>query len=129
MIVVIPLVALLHQRSIALRAAGGPPLFHRVVPLFLIGFGGMVLARSGGDVLAARHLVDAAPWARAIGAVSATSTWCLTVAMAGVGLSTNVRRLRALGLRPLALGFAVALAVGSIGAGLVHGLVPGTLPD
>ena len=43
-----------------------------------------------------------------------------TMAMASVGLGTNLKRLRELGLKPLAAGLAAALIVGGVAAGLIH---------
>ena len=36
--------------------------------------------------------------------------------MASIGLGTSIRQLRTLGIRPLAVGFVVALAVGVVSA-------------
>jgi uncharacterized membrane protein YadS len=44
----------------------------------------------------------------------------LAVALASVGLGTNLKRLRGLGLKPLAAGLAAALIVGGVTAGLIH---------
>jgi uncharacterized membrane protein YadS len=42
------------------------------------------------------------------------------MAMASVGLGTNLKRLRGLGLKPLTAGLAAALIVGGVAAGLIH---------
>jgi uncharacterized membrane protein YadS len=46
------------------------------------------------------------------------------MAMASVGLGTNLKRLRSLGLRPLGVGLAAALIVGAVSAGLIRLLAP-----
>ena len=51
-------------------------------------------------------------------------TWCLIVAMASVGLGTNLKRLRTLGLRPLGVGLAAAVVVGVVSFGLIRVLEP-----
>jgi uncharacterized membrane protein YadS len=44
--------------------------------------------------------------------------------MASVGLGTNLARLRSLGLRPLAAGRAIALAVGAVSFAAIRLLAP-----
>jgi uncharacterized membrane protein YadS len=44
--------------------------------------------------------------------------------MASVGLGTNLRRLRELGLRPLGVGLAAAALVGGVSFALVSALSP-----
>jgi uncharacterized membrane protein YadS len=122
MLAVIPLVALLHGGSEARRRSAGRPPLRQRLPFFVVGFAALALVRTLGD-LAARDsiaLLDAACWTAAIGLASATSTGCLVVAMAGIGLSTRLGRLRNLGLGPLAAGLATALTVGLVSAALVH---------
>ena len=45
---------------------------------------------------------------------------CLAVAMAAIGLGTDLRKLRGLGLRPLAVGFAAALTTGAVATALIR---------
>ncbi len=40
--------------------------------------------------------------------------------MAAIGLGTDLRKLRGLGLRPLAVGFAAALTTGAVATGLIR---------
>jgi uncharacterized integral membrane protein (TIGR00698 family) len=114
LLAMVPLVALWHGR----RRAGGPPL----VPGFVVGFAALAALRTLGDraVAASPSLVDGAVWTAAVGAASDASAACLAVAMAAIGLSTRLGRLRSLGLAPLAAGLAAALTVALVAAGLVH---------
>jgi uncharacterized integral membrane protein (TIGR00698 family) len=126
MIVVIPLMALHYHRGAVDRAAPTRPALGQTLPLFVLGFVAMALLRTLGD-LGERPLfgwLGAEDWQALIEAVSTLSTWCLTVAMASVGLGTHFGRLRRLGLRPLALGLAAALTVGAVSTGLLYGLSP-----
>jgi len=122
MLAVIPLIALLHGGAEARRRSTGQPPLRSLLPLFVVGFAALALVRTLGDLAAtgSRGLFDAASWTAAIGLLSATSTACLVVAMAAIGLSTRLGRLRSLGLGPLAAGLATALTVGSVSATLVH---------
>ena len=122
MLAVIPLAALLHGGAEARRSAAGRPPLRQLLPLFVVGFAALALVRTLGDLAANDPIaiLDAGAWSAAIGLASATSTGCLVVAMAGVGLSTRLGRLRSLGLGPLAAGLATALTVALVSAALVH---------
>jgi uncharacterized membrane protein YadS len=50
------------------------------------------------------------------------SAWALAAALVGIGLTTDLRKLRALGWRPLAVGLAAALSVGLVSAGILSAL-------
>ena len=121
MVAVIPIMALVHHRSAAQPAARKPSL-KQMVPVFVFGFVAMALLRTIGDLGEAPFagLLTSAQWNAGIGFVSVLSAWCLTVAMASVGLGTNLRRLQNLGLKPLGVGLAAALTVGGVSAGLIH---------
>jgi uncharacterized integral membrane protein (TIGR00698 family) len=115
LLAVVPALALRHGRR---RAAAGP----RLVPSFVIAFAVLAALRALGDraVAASPSLLDGALWTAALGAASDASAGLLAVAMAAIGLSTRLGRLRSLGLAPLAAGLAAALAVALVSAGLVH---------
>jgi uncharacterized integral membrane protein (TIGR00698 family) len=118
LVAVVPCVAWLHLRG---GGAGGtrPPL-SRLFPLFVLGFVAMALARTAGDAL----LGEAAGWRSAVDGIAGAGTAALLpAAMAGVGLTTDLRDLRGLGLRPLWLGASVAVLVGAVafGAALLLG--------
>ena len=122
MIAVIPIMALVYHGSQATRVATRKPSLMQMVPLFVFGFVAMALLRTVGDLGEAPFagLLSAAQWTAGIGFLSTLSAWCLTVAMASVGLGTNLKRLRSLGLKPLGVGLAAALTVGVVSAGLIH---------
>jgi uncharacterized integral membrane protein (TIGR00698 family) len=122
MIVVIPLVAYLYRRGEGGGTGARRPRLDQVVPFFVFGFLALVVLRTLGDL-------DTAPfggwlsheqWRSVIDGAATLSTWSLGVAMAAVGLGTNLRRLRTLGLGPLGVGLVAALSVGLVSAGLIH---------
>jgi uncharacterized integral membrane protein (TIGR00698 family) len=121
MIAVIPLMALAYQRGES-SAEGKPGVPYRdLIPVFVLGFIGMACLRSLGDMgeVPWGGLISAEQWQGLIETASTLSAWCLTVAMASVGLGTQLSRLRGLGLRPLAAGLVAALVVGVISGGLL----------
>jgi uncharacterized integral membrane protein (TIGR00698 family) len=79
----------------------------RIVPLFIVAFLGAVVANTVGLVPASWHHP-----------VSDISTWMITAAMAAIGLSTQVGRIRQAGYRPMALGAILWLTVGLASLGL-----------
>ena len=56
--------------------------------------------------------------------LSSASTWCLTIAMASVGLGTNLRRIRALGFKPSLVGLVAAVIVGVVSLGMIQLMRP-----
>lgn len=81
--------------------AGGRPLLRKVFPRFVLGFVAAAIVNSVGWVPASWHhgLADLA-------------SWLITAALAGIGLSTRVRDIRAAGPRPLLLGAVLWATVG-----------------
>ncbi len=124
MLIVVPLLAVLYQRQAPETAGGGQP-WHRLVPLFVLGFAAMSLLRTVGDLGdAAFGILPRAAWESFLEAGGTLSTLCLGVAMAAVGLGTSLRGLRDIGLRPLLVGLASAALVGVMSWSLVLLFVP-----
>lgn len=129
LVVVIPYLALeaARRRGGEARAVDTRALF----PGFVLGFVGLALVRTVGDWGvaapggAAFGILGAADWKALTGFVGGPAAYaCLGMAMAAVGLSVDLKAVRALGLRPVALGALSALAVGLValaGAALLGG--------
>ncbi|HUP65315.1 MAG TPA: putative sulfate exporter family transporter [Thermoanaerobaculia bacterium] len=132
-IAIVPLLGWLAARR---RGAGGEETsaarasWSTLVPLFVLGFLGMALIRTLGDLSIRRGgtafgLIEPADWLRLTDLLgSSISGWLLATAMAAVGLSTNLAAFRKLGSRPLWLGALVALAVGALGLVLALAVAP-----
>jgi uncharacterized integral membrane protein (TIGR00698 family) len=122
MLVVIPLMSIMYHRRAATGTA--PPAWWTLVPLFVVGFAVMSAIRSIGDLGGDRPfgLLDAGQWQGFLSLASSVVTYCLAIAMAGVGLGTSIKGLRSIGLKPLALGLLSALIVGAISLTLVKTL-------
>jgi len=79
----------------------------RVLPLFIVTFVAAVGVNTLGLVPAGWHH-----------GLSDLATWMITAALAAIGLSTDVGRIRRAGLRPLALGAGLWVTVGLTSLGL-----------
>jgi uncharacterized integral membrane protein (TIGR00698 family) len=123
MLVVIPVMAYLHQRSGRNVGSSGSTRaqIKQAVPLFVFGFLAMSLLRSIGDI-GERPFGVLSPelWEQTIEVTTFVASLCLAVAMAAVGLGTSMSRLRGLGLKPLAVGLAAAALVGCVSFVLVR---------
>ncbi len=112
MVGVIPLMAILYHRGNDTNS--DQPKWTSMVPLFVLGFVVMTLVRTVGD-----SMTDSAMWHDGVGFTKSIATWCLMLAMAAVGLGTNIKSIIGLGLRPFALGLCAALLVGVVSYVLV----------
>lgn len=121
MVAVIPLLGLMYQRGAApgrgADPAGGAAGYARppLVPLFIVGFLAITALRTVGDIGDRPFgLFDPSAWEAAVALGARASELGLLLAMAAVGLGTNLRRMSALGLRPLGVGMAAAVTVGVV---------------
>jgi uncharacterized integral membrane protein (TIGR00698 family) len=118
LVAVVPALAYRHARRTG--HAGRRVPIARLFPLFVLGFLGMAVVRSLADASLASGgralgIWDAASWPGVTRTVG--ESWgaaALGTAMAGVGLSTDLRAFRALGWRPLYLGALSALLVAGV---------------
>jgi len=117
---VVPLLAFYFARK---RGGGAKRLsIVKLLPLFVLGFLGMAVLRSIGDAGATGPtalsfgLWRPEVWGhitKMLGESVASSA--LGAAMAAVGLTTSLKALRVLGLRPFYVGAASAIVVGAVG--------------
>ena len=133
MVVVIPLLVIHHGGRSAQDTSRKVTVI-QLVPLFILGFLGMVGVRSVGDVTLVRSgyalgVLDGAGWTALQSMVQNVAVYLLVAALAGVGLKTRIDRLRSLGLKPFLMGLVAAVSVGVFSAITVRllslaGLVP-----
>lgn len=121
MLLVIPLMSILYHRRSSQGTA--PPPWWTMVPLFVLGFACMSALRTIGD-LGDRPfgLLTPEQWHAFLDVSKHVSAYCLGIAMAGVGLGTSIKGLKAMGLKPLGLGLVSALIVGVISTLLIKTL-------
>ena len=123
MVGIIPLMALLYTRSEYSKGTGAPGnkrvKVKQLLPYFIIGFLIFASFRSIGDMSLniqgkAFGVIAGDTWERIYTMIKNLAGNFLVVALAGVGLSTRIRHLKGLGIKPFLVGFAAACSVGGI---------------
>jgi uncharacterized membrane protein YadS len=114
---VIPLVGALYHRS-GDPSKRGQMRLAQAVPLFVFGFLAVVAFRTVGD-LAIGPPEEHPDWKQFLERADAVAAWCLTIAMASVGLGTGLARVKRLGWKSFGVGLAAAVVVGGVSAGLI----------
>ena len=110
LVVMIPLFAYLHNRG---QTKEKNYSIISVFPYFVLGFVGMIIFRNIGDQLFSDHTYSY-NWNETINFVKASSKIFLTMAMAAIGLSTNLRDLKSMGYKPFVVGFIAMSTVGLV---------------
>lgn len=119
MAAVIPFMAFYYTRKTRSEASSKNVSFLKLLPLFVIGFLTMAVLRSIGDAGVnaggnAFGLWDGPVWKSLYGTIKTWAANLLVVALAGVGLSTDFRTFKGLGIKPFLVGLSAALAVGVV---------------
>ena len=81
-----------------------------IFPYFVLGFVGMIILRNVGDEVFSTNN----NWIDLINSIKSSSKIFLTMAMAAIGLSTNLKDIRNMGYKPFVVGFTSMLTVGII---------------
>lgn len=119
-IAVIPFVSFLFYRNNKQPGqAAQLPKWYKLFPLFILGFLLLSLVRTIGDSTAvsgeAFGLWDPSDWENFYGFWSSFgSTYMLGLAMAAVGLGTNLKIFKGMGVKPFYIGFIAAISVGMV---------------
>tara|TARA_B100000035_G_scaffold295551_1_gene286738 strand:+ start:76 stop:1143 length:1068 start_codon:yes stop_codon:yes gene_type:complete len=107
LIIMIPLFAFLYNRG---KAQEKNYSILSIFPYFVLGFVGMIILRNIGDEI----LTSNSKWIEIIDIIKFASKVFLTMAMAAIGLSTNLKDLRSMGYKPFIVGFIAMLTVGLV---------------
>jgi uncharacterized membrane protein YadS len=121
MAIIIPFMAFYYSR-IALEQgefAGSRTGVLKLLPLFIVGFLALAAIRSIGDAGinaggTAFGVWESSAWKEIHGTVKGWAEVLMVVALAGVGLSTDLRSLKGLGAKPFMVGLIAALVVGIV---------------
>ena len=107
LIIMIPLFALLYNRG---QTNEKKYSLLSIFPYFVLGFVGMILLRNLGDEIYTSN----SNWIESINTIKLFSKIFLTMAMAAIGLSTNLKDIKSMGFKPFVVGFIAMLTVGIV---------------
>ena len=107
LIVMIPLFALLYNRG---QTKEKNYSLLNIFPYFVLGFVGMIILRNIGDEI----YTTQSNWIESINMIKLFSKIFLTMAMAAIGLSTNLKDIQNMGFKPFIVGFIAMLTVGLV---------------
>ena len=109
LIIMIPLFAFLYNRGQSYKKNYS---ILGIFPYFVLGFIGMIILRNIGDqVFISENNFN---WSETVGFIKFFSKIFLTMAMAAIGLSTNLKDIKEMGYRPFIVGFVSMLTVGIV---------------
>ena len=107
LIIMIPLFAFLYNRG---QTKEKNYSIISIFPYFVLGFIGMIVLRNIGDeVFSTKN-----NWTEIIDLIEDSSKIFLTMAMAAIGLSTNLKDIKNMGYKPFIVGFASMITVGIV---------------
>ena len=109
LIVMIPLFAFLYNRG-QTREKNYSIL--NIFPYFVLGFVGMIILRNIGDQFLLSDYSN--NWNDLINNIKFSSKVFLTMAMAAIGLSTNLKDIKNMGFKPFIVGFIAMFTVGIV---------------
>ena len=107
LIVMIPLLAFLYNRG---KSNEKNYSILNIFPYFVLGFVGMIILRNVGDEFFSTNN----DWIEIINSIKNSSKIFLTMAMAAIGLSTNLKDILKMGYKPFVVGVISMLTVGIV---------------
>jgi uncharacterized integral membrane protein (TIGR00698 family) len=110
LIVMIPLFAFLYSRNTT-KTKNYSIL--DIFPYFVLGFIGMIILRNVGDQLFLNEYLQQT-WQTSITNIKDSAKIFLSMAMAAIGLSTNLKDIKSMGYKPFIVGFIAMVTVGLV---------------
>ena len=109
LVIMIPLFAFLYNRG---QSKEKNYSIIKIFPYFVLGFVGMIILRNFGD----HFFIDVSNnnWKDTVETIKSSSKVFLTMAMAAIGLSTNLKDIKAMGYKPFVVGFVAMITVGLV---------------
>ncbi len=107
LIIMIPLFAFLYNRG---KSTEQKYSIIDIFPYFVLGFVAMIIIRNLGDLMYSNNY----KWLVAIEGIKLSSKIFLTMAMAAIGLSTNLKEIKNMGYKPFVVGFVGMATVGLV---------------
>ena len=109
LVIMIPLFAFLYNRNNAIKKDYS---ILSIFPYFVLGFVGMIIFRNIGDQFFLDNYYET--WSVTVQTIKSSSKIFLTMAMAAIGLSTNLKDLKSMGYKPFVVGFIGMATVGLV---------------
>ncbi|MDC0889913.1 putative sulfate exporter family transporter [Candidatus Pelagibacter ubique] len=109
LVIMIPLFAFLYNRNNVVKKNYS---ILAIFPYFVIGFVAMIILRNIGDQFFLNSYNNL--WLETVEIIKSSSKVFLTMAMAAIGLSTNLRDLKSMGYKPFLVGFIGMATVGLV---------------
>jgi uncharacterized integral membrane protein (TIGR00698 family) len=109
LVIMIPLFAFLYNRN---KSKEKKYSIISIFPYFVLGFVGMIILRNTGDQFFINMTND--NWVNTIEIIKSSSKVFLTMVMAAIGLSTNLKDLKSMGFKPFLVGFIGMATVGVV---------------
>lgn len=109
LVIMIPLFAFLYNRNNVVKKNYS---ILAIFPYFVIGFVAMIILRNIGDQFFLNSYNNL--WIETVDIIKSSSKVFLTMAMAAIGLSTNLRDLKSMGYKPFLVGFIGMATVGLV---------------
>ena len=107
LIIMIPLFAFLYNRG---KTTKKKYSIIQIFPYFVLGFVAMIIIRNLGDLMYSNNY----KWLVTIEGIQLSSKIFLTMAMAAIGLSTNLKEIKNMGYKPFIVGFIGMATVGIV---------------
>ena len=107
LIIMIPLFAFLYNRG---KTTEKKYSIIDIFPYFVLGFVAMIIIRNLGDLMYSNNY----KWLVTIEGIQLSSKIFLTMAMAAIGLSTNLKEIKNMGYKPFVVGFISMATVGLV---------------
>jgi len=110
LVIMIPLFAFLYNRG---KTKAKSYSLLNIFPYFVLGFIGMIIFRNIGDQV---FLTETSQqiWKSSVFNVKDSAKIFLSMAMAAVGLSTNLKDIQSMGYKPFVVGFIAMITVGLV---------------
>ena len=115
LIIMIPLFAYLYNRG---QSKEKKYSIIDIFPYFVLGFVAMIIVRNVGDQLFIIN--NSELWLSTVDGIKSLSKIFLTMAMAAIGMSTNLRDIKNMGYKPFVVGFIGMATVGIVCLGTIE---------
>ena len=109
LVIMIPLFAFLYNRNSTIKKNYS---IISIFPYFVLGFIAMIVFRNIGDHVFLNSYNDL--WIGTVYIIKSSSKVFLTMAMAAIGLSTNLKDFKSMGYKPFVVGFIGMATVGLV---------------